>query len=199
MNELSNLMRLQAELALNNITTTRLGFVSSYDFSSYSAKVLLQPDGTETGYLPIFTSWVGNNWGLFCPPNLNDMVAVVFQEGNIECGIIMLRGFQPKNNQGNYLPLQVNPGEFWLVHSSGSSLKFTNDGDVSIVANNNLNIILNDPSMNAVNITGSLNITGSIIASGDISDGKDSMEDIRTTFNSHTHAGGAIPDQQMPT
>lgn len=187
-------MRLEAQSVLGQKSFTKLGTLSSYNPKNYTGKVLIQPEEIETGFLPILSSWVGNSWGLFTPPSLNDVVIIHFFDGNFENGCISLCNFNNVNP-----PLSVNSGEFWIVHKSGSFLKFTNDGNVAINANENLNITINGSNGGAVNITGNVNITGSIVASGDITDRKDSMENIRTIYNGHQHAGSPVPDQQMPT
>ena len=33
------------------------------------SRVLLQPEGILTGYLPVKEPWVGNGWGMYAPPS----------------------------------------------------------------------------------------------------------------------------------
>ena len=171
---LLNVMRMQSQAVVGNTAQTRFATVSSYDPNNYAVKVLYQPDNTESGWLPIGTSWAGNGWGMFSPPPIGTMVKVSFQEGNHEAGIVSTSHF----NDG-YRPLPVPSGEMWLVHGSGSSVKILNDGSISI--------------------TGNTTITGDLHVTGNISDGKDSMEDMRTIYNSHVHGGSPPPTPTMPT
>lgn len=196
MHELANIMRMHAESITsgNQNYMTIMGTVSGYDPNYYCATVTLQPDGTETGWMPIMTPWVGNSWGLFCPPNIGDQVEVQFQEGNINAGIVCLRAYSQVNQ-----PLSVNSGEFWLVHSTGSFIKLTNDGNLSINGNENINISINTNNSGKINLNGNVNVTGNIVASGDITDKKSSMETIRTDYNEHTHPPASdVPSPQMP-
>lgn len=124
---LYNLMRAQAMLGMGGVGMTRVGTVSSYDPNAYAVKVLLQPEGKETGWLPLLSPWVGNGWGLFAPPSIGDMIEVHYQEGGHEAGFACQRFFNDEDR-----PLACPSGEFWLVHKSGSFLKFTNDGDVIV-------------------------------------------------------------------
>lgn len=130
---LYNLMRAQAMLGMGGIGMTRIGTVSSYDPSAYAVKVLLQPDNKETGWLPLVSPWVGNGWGLFAPPTIGDMIEVHYQEGGHEAGFACSRFYNDEDR-----PLACPSGEFWLVHKSGSALKFTNDGDVLVVSDRDL-------------------------------------------------------------
>lgn len=135
MNRLLNTMRAQALMAQSGKASVRLGLVSSYDPANYCVKVRLQPEDFETGWLPLAAPWVGNGWGMFCPPTPGDMVEIQFQEGSAEAGIACLRLYNDSDR-----PLSVPSGEFWLVHASGAYLKLTNDGKVSLSAGTEIDI-----------------------------------------------------------
>lgn len=133
MQGLLNAMRLQADLAGGARAIVRHGIVSSFDPDSYCAKVRVMPEGRETGWLPIVSPWIGNGWGLFAPPSIGDAVEVQFQEDDAEAGYVCQRFFNDSDR-----PLSVQSGEFWLVHKSGSFLKFHNDGSVELQSATNL-------------------------------------------------------------
>ena len=114
--------------------STRHGTVSSYDPNAYAVKVMLQPDNVETGWLPLKSAWIGNGWGLFCPPSIGDAVELAFQEADGGVGSAGLRFFNDQDR-----PLPCPSGEFWLVHQSGSLLKFHNDGSVELHTAQDLN------------------------------------------------------------
>lgn len=186
---------------------TRQAVVTSYDPNQYAAKVLLQPENIETGFLPVATEWVGASWGIFCPPTAGDVVDVHFQEWGKNAGYISKRFFGALAS-----PLAVQSGEFWLVHKSGSFLKFTNDGKVALNTQSDLNATVGG----ATNITSSQDVTvttpnlvvkGNILATGDITDQtgttNQSMRDSRGIYDTHTHPGiqpgggdTGIPNQQ---
>lgn len=152
-NEHMNFMRQAAQMATQGEATTRIGIVTGYDPNTYSAKVQIQPEGLETGWIPVTSSWVGNGWGMFCPPSLGDAVKVEFQGGSFESGMTDARLF---NNVDR--PLTVPSGEFWLVHKSGSFVKLLNDGT----------IVSNAPAWNH---TGDHNVDGSVSTTGNLSAG----------------------------
>lgn len=151
-----NAMRAQASLIQNNRASVRLGIVSSYDPENHCAKVSIQPEDIESGWLPVTSPWVGNGWGLFAPPTPGDMVEVQFQEDSFEAGFVVGRFFNDSDR-----PLAAASGEFWLVHQSGSFLKFNNDGTVDITAQTAINSIA--PEWNH---TGQVNIVGNVSIDG---------------------------------
>lgn len=189
MQGMQNLMRREGERAAGQRALVRMGVVSSYDPARYAAKVKIQPEGFETGFLPVSTPWVGNGWGMFAPPSPGDVVDVHFQEGGRNAAFVALRFFGDAAN-----PVAVPSGEFWLVHQSGSFVKLKNDGTIELKA----------PT---VTVTGNLHVTGDILAGGDIADlngAKGTVQNIRTVYDSHTHGGiqpgggtTAVPNQQL--
>ena len=75
----------------------RHAIVTSYDPERYLAKVMLMPEGQETGWLPIETGHIGNNYGFAVGlqpgdgKTTGDQVIVRFQEGDLESGKIVQR------------------------------------------------------------------------------------------------------------
>ena len=135
MTRLLNQMKMQASLQ-DDFTPSMLGRVSSYDPNNYACKITLFPDdpvsgdkAVTSGWIPVGTIWVGNGWGLYCPPSVGDLVEVDFQEGDFDAGQVHWRFY----NDGQR-PLTCPSGEFWIVHKSGSSIKLTNDGRISVTA-----------------------------------------------------------------
>jgi hypothetical protein len=122
-----NAIRLQAQRAMADLASTRVGLITSYEPANFSVRVALQPEGVITGWLPLCSPWIGNGWGMFAAPSVGDMVAVHFFGGDLEAGFVEGRLFNDVDR-----PLAAPSAEFWLVHKSGSSLKFTNDGTVTL-------------------------------------------------------------------
>lgn len=169
MKHLLNTMRRHAELVAHSKASMRLALVSAYDPNYYAAKVRLQPEDVETGWLPISALGVGNGWGIFSPPSLGDMVQVHFQEGDINAGIVGAKVFNDQDR-----PLPVPAGEAWLVHQSGSFLKLLNSGHVQINCAAEVDIGNVGSALHAL-----------------VTDAFQSL------FNGHTHGGGPVPDQAL--
>ncbi len=180
---LKNAMRYEGQRNSSTKSLVRRGVVSGYDPSSYCAKVRMQPEDFETGFLPVASAWVGPGWGLFCPPSPGDEVDVHFQEGGKNAAYISLRFF------GNVArPLPVSPGECWLVHQSGSFLKLTNDGKASV--NGEVEIDLSAPTVN-ITATAAVNVTAPSITLGSAGETLHKLvtDAFETLFNTHTHPG----------
>ena len=105
----------------------RFGTVTSVDPKTATARVTLQPEGVLTGWLPLLTPWVGNGWGMACPPAVGTQVFVLPQEGDAEQGIIIGATWSLQA-----VPPAAPPGEIWLVHQSGSFLKLLNNGTIQV-------------------------------------------------------------------
>lgn len=136
MKRLLNQMKLYgAMVASTNNTSTRFGVVDSYDPDNYCCKVILKPEDTMTGWLPITSPWVGNGWGLFMPPSIGDVVDVHFQEGDPDAGYVSLRFYDDESR-----PVHCESGVFYLIHKSGSAMKFNNDGTVDLITHSDLRV-----------------------------------------------------------
>jgi len=124
---LSNAIKSHAAGLDQSTGQIKFGTVTSVNPQTATARVLIQPDGVLSGWLPVLSQWVGSGWGMVCPPNPGDQVLLVPQEGDVEQGVIVGRSFSTKQT-----PPVVPGGEFWLVHRSGSFLKLCNDGTIQM-------------------------------------------------------------------
>lgn len=147
----------------------RLGLVASVDPATYTARVMIQPEGVLSGWLPIGSTWVGAGWGLACLPSPGDQVLIVWQEGDPEHGIIACRLWSATTTA----PM-APVGEFWLTHRTGSYLKLRNDGSIASSA-------------------GSWTHTGNLQVTGDVSDGHGSVAALRAHYNAHVHPPASDP------
>jgi len=147
----------------------RLATVSSVDPATYTARVMIQPEGVLSGWLPIASPWIGAGWGLACPPSTGDQVLVLCQEGESEHGIIVGRLWS-----NTATPPVAPVGELWLMHQSGSFIKLHNDGSIESKA----------PSWTH---NGDFHVTGNVF------DSHNSMADLRTHYNEHVHPPSTTP------
>lgn len=191
-------MRREAERVLARVANPRLATVSSYDPDAYAVKVLLQPEGTETGWCPVVSQQVGNGWGLFAPPTPGDQVVVVFEDGSagnpIVIGSVYSDEDRPVVQQdiGNGCPA----GEKWLVSQSGARVRLLKDGTVEIW--------IKDGTQIKANADGSVDINGADLRFGALAAAFRKLVDERfvALFNGHQHpdAQGGLtgpPTQQM--
>lgn len=120
-------LRNQAEKAHRHSAQPRIGIVASSDNGTSTARVLLQPENTLTGWLPVLTLWSGAGWGLAAPPCAGDQVLVICQEGDAAHGMII--GSLYSNS---VRPPEAEIGELTLRHRSGSSIRLLNSGIIAI-------------------------------------------------------------------
>lgn len=169
-------MRRQAMLARGAFTDPCLGVVTSLDTANYCAKVRIEPDNVETGWLPIATQWAGAGWGFFAPIPVGTQVIVVFSECNAEIGLIVGALFHDAMR-----PLDCPEGEAWMVHEGGAFLKFENSGRVYMKA------------PEGFELEGDTNITGALTVTGDVTDRTDdnsvTVKALRDAYNAHHHTG----------
>ena len=201
-----NLMRLQASMVNNGRSSTALGTVIGYDQTNYYVNVQLSPanpidpssQALSTGWIPLFSPWVGNGWGFFAAPNIGDIVEIHFQEGSQQASYAGMRCFQMGQN------LEVPPSECWLVHETGAYIKMLTSGEIDIVSGVTGSPPINITSTGLVNITGAnVNVSGTVKL-GNLSGTLTSLLTgaAMSIYNTHTHpqqGGGntSIPTQQM--
>jgi uncharacterized protein involved in type VI secretion and phage assembly len=114
--DLENLILSTIERYMASRYSERHGLVTSYDPERYLAKVTFQPEGQESGWLPIETGHIGNGFGIAVGlqpgdgKQSGDQVIVRYQEGDFESGKIVQRV-----HSDNDRPPTVQSGEmvFW--------------------------------------------------------------------------------------
>lgn len=101
---------------IGNVRThQRYANVTSYDPEKHLGKVMLMPEGQESGWLPIGTGAIGNSYGIAMGlqpgdgKKTGDQVIVDFSEGDIESGKIIQRVHSDSDK-----PPKVESGEFVL-------------------------------------------------------------------------------------
>jgi phage baseplate assembly protein gpV len=198
MRALLNAMAANAQQTSAGDSGTRQGIITAYDPDSYAVKVQLQPTGEETGWIPLSSPWVGNGWGLAAGPMIGAEVEVEFDSGLMGAGMVAGQFY----NDEDRCPGPPS-GEFWLVHKSGSLLKFLNTGEVLLSAN--LKMTYDAPAHHFTG--GDVTMDNNLIVVKDISDNNGlygTVQKVRVTYNGHTHpengdGGGTTskPNQQL--
>lgn len=123
-------------------------------------------------------------FGFASAPHEGAETMVAFFGGNRDAGTVL------KTFDKRYHPTGLAPGETKIYTSDGTYIHLQANGNVSITAGTKITIT-----------SPNVEITGNLAVHGDITDhstgsGK-SMLQMRTIYNSHTHAGGPVPDQSM--
>ena len=191
MNHLMNMMAMRSSMAQSAFTGTRQGVITAYDPVEYAIKVTLQPTGEETGWIPLGTPWAGAGWGFAAGPMIGAEVEINFDSGTVGVG---MAGSQFYNNEDR-CPGPPS-GELWIVHQSGSLLKFLNSGAIVIQDKAGSAFSLNGDGTSSHNASAGMTITadiqndGKFQASGfikDLNGAHGDVNNIRTVYNGHTH------------
>lgn len=126
--DLLNIIRREAERVVERQASgIRIGTVSSYDPVTHSVKLELQPDGDQTGWMPVCAAGIGDGSGSYHGPATGQMFAAYFMEGDLEVGLII--GRVPNDDDS---PVEVQSGEIIDLTPWGSFVKLLQDGSVTI-------------------------------------------------------------------
>lgn len=181
MRALLNVMAASARQATMGEIGTRHGIITAYDPDAYVVKVQLQPSGEETGWIPLSSPWVGKDWGMAAGPMIGAVVEVEFDSGLPGAGMATGQFY----NDQDRCPGPPS-GEFWLVHQSGSLLKFLNNGEVLLSAK--VKLTYDAPAHHFRR--GNVRIDENLTVVKDIRDRNGqygTVNRIRTFYGGHTH------------
>ncbi len=176
----------------------RWGVVTSVDPTRPAVKVTIQPEGVQSGWLPVAQSGAGASMtavvipdvgmNALLVPDLGDgghYIVVGFAHSDVSVIPVVPAGL-PGTLNGSPSTAQTpwQAGEAGFVHKSGSVLRMCSDGTVYV--------------------RGPLHVDGPFMANGDVSDRHGSLDRLRGAFNGHTHgdpqggqtAGPSNPDPE---
>ena len=173
---------------MSGLFIARYGTVSSFNPADYTVKVQIQPEGTQTGFIPLTAPWVGNNFGAVFGPQVGDQVLVHFVDGNLQASIAGGRTFS-----NAALPPPVQSGQAAIVDSHGAYVRLNNDGTITAGAPTSITLTAPNAYLHG-NLTVSQNLTvqgnqsnsGTIAASGTISSSTDVVANGKSGHG-HTH------------
>lgn len=135
MEQIKALVRLEVERVTARHKHNRNAIVTSVDPDTYSAKVRYEPhdpndqDNAEGGWIPIQAVATGQGYGIYSIPEVGHPVEVAFDMGDHETGRIVQRHASEQHQP----PQNMQEGEHWMVHKTGSAIRFAKDGTVSIL------------------------------------------------------------------
>lgn len=127
---ITNLIYTCIDQAMSRRMHPRVGTVTSYDPKTHSVKLSRQPEGIETGFIPLGAHAIGNGWGIVSGAQVGDQFVMGFLGGDVEVPFIMSRLFSDQET-----PPSVQAGELIMQHQTGSMVKFAVDGSVTHVSN----------------------------------------------------------------
>lgn len=136
MGDIEDLVRRIVDQVLSRRPKPSIGTVTSYDPNRYAAKVLLQPKGVETGWLPIETGHIGNGFGIAIGLTAGDQVKVDYVGGDKDAPSITGRLHSDQER-----PPVAQSGEIVIQSAAGFILKADQAGVLTLSTNGqNINI-----------------------------------------------------------
>lgn len=130
--DLANLIMLENKRKETGRIKRLSGLVTSWDSKNHSAKVMLQPEGVETSWLPVLAHHIGNGWGVLVgltPGDgkiTGDQVEIDFPDGDINQPRVTLRVHSDTDR-----PPPVESGEILIKHQKGGSLFADKNGNIT--------------------------------------------------------------------
>lgn len=127
--DIEDLVRRIVDQMLSRQAHMRVGVVTSYDPNRHAIKAKQQPEGHETGWMPIGTPHVGNGIGIVAGATPGDQVILGYHEGDIESPVVLGRIHSDQAR-----PPAVKSGEV-VVQTSGSMIKMDQAGNLTQTSN----------------------------------------------------------------
>lgn len=207
-NRLTNSVLGRAAQQGQSVGQPRLGMVASYDPKTFLVKVMIEPDGLLTGWLPIATTAVGSGT-MRVAPTVGDQCLVVPQEG--DTGAMVVTGFihsqsarppqkadairgeesELKSGEG----LWTGPrGQFIRMNSDGTVLlkaeQFNVEGKLHVTGNITCEAdVLADGNVRA---DGDVSADGTVSAAEEVIDREGKLSELRKNYNDHQHPVGGL-------
>jgi phage baseplate assembly protein gpV len=202
MDRLLGALKQHVAAMIARIGQPRWGTVTSYDATNHLAKVLIQPEGNQTGWLPIGCPWVGPGWGEITPLHVGQQVKMVPDSGDPNNLVIVTGGYSTSmmppipSNVIAGAAAAMQPGERAFVSMAGSVIRFCADGSIygkgtffnwegNMVVSKNLEV-LGDLAI----LGTAIGATGAITAKGEISDlagARGTLDLLRSDHDLHMH------------
>ena len=207
MQALINAMKAHVGAMLSQIAQPRIGLVSAVDPARHMVKVVLQPEGVQTGWVPVTAGW-----SMLELPATGQQVLTVPQEGDADSLHVIGRVFAAGGGDAPYkapsafsapgafagnAATNIVPGQEVLLRNVGGAvIRLLPDG--SIYTHGTWR---HDGDMT---VNGNLLVNKNILAVADITDqnaAHQSVAGLRNAYNAHTHTQGndARGDAEVPT
>jgi phage baseplate assembly protein gpV len=208
MNKFRALIRRDIEAAIATVAQPRFATISSVDPANHAVRVLVQPEGIMSAWIPDSSAVMASGgFGVVAPCGVGDQVKVIFSHGDSDHPVVVGRVFSTVDMPPTspVTGKAVQPGEFGVFTRGGAWTHYPVDGSVHTNAPQGMFIVGNTKIIGNLEVTldatidGDLSIegiadgsTGGIVAKGNITDlagSHGTLEAFRETHNIHVHPG----------
>ena len=184
MDQFINALKAHASRMDGQMPQPRWGIVQSVDPTRPAVKVLIEPEGVLSGWLPLGQMMAGNGWTFLALPVPGDMAIMVPDAGSSSAYVVTGFGHNdgalpppvPAANGGGTVALEA--GEIVAVSKGGAILRFVSDGTIFAKA---AAFNIQAP----VNILGNVAVTGNLTTTGEVTAGFGGGDQVG--LQTHTH------------
>lgn len=134
MSDIEDVVRRIVDQMLSRRPHTRVGVVTSYDPNRHAVKVIQQPEGSESGWIPISTPHVGNNFGVAIGLTPGDQVVIGYHEDDLESPFVSGRLHSDQER-----PPVAQSGEI-VIQTPNTLIKVDSSSNISVTTTGNLTI-----------------------------------------------------------
>ena len=157
MDDFINAMKRYVAVMVASMPQPRRGLLESFNPSKMQVKVVVQPEGALSGWLPVISPFAGSNCGILAVPPIGSQVMVVPTDGFADAGTAI--GSQWSSQ--TLPPPGYTAGEIWLISTGGAIAQLKTDGTVT----------LQDPSGAKITLTNNskiISVDGELQCSGEV-------------------------------
>lgn len=190
----------RAQIAAAQTGANRFGLVTSYNPHDHTVSIDTL-DVDEDGQpvvakdVPITTMAAGSTSMRYAPA-AGQMAFYSVDSHDSDSKVVTGFGHSDLNRPSDSVQLQ--PGEFLLSTDKGFSLHVAADGSISITAQKAAVTIQTTSWTGDINLDGRLVATGNVESQADIKDKSKTLDDLRQTFDRHTHVVQGLGGQTKP-
>ena len=183
MNDLFNMMKAAASAVVGAQGQARWGIVSNVDAARGAVRVMMQPEGVLSGWLPISQQSAGAGMTMLTVPTVGSQAFVIPDAGDAEHGVVV--GFA--HNDGAQIPKAPatngtggTPSTALVPLTQGETLIYGTDG--TVIRYGGAAGMYFKPG------GGTLMVDGNVACNGDVFDRHGSLDRLRVHYNAHRHA-----------
>lgn len=148
-NDPMELLKYIAASQVEQLHVASVGEISSLNPAKFLARVMLQPLGVETGWLPIGTIYGGPGYGIVGLPLLGAQVLVLFDGGDLNCGKIIMTTFNEVDK-----PPAIEPGQLLISTASDAQILLGANGEITLNGGTQAVARVGDTATGTVTIAG---------------------------------------------
>lgn len=174
--DIKNASKLAVSQMVASMPQPRRGTVQSFDPARMLARVLIEPEGLLSGWIPVLTPMAAAGHGVLAAPEIGAQVVVLPVDGSAQSFVVLGAHFSVPDPP----PAGYAVGDILLITNGGGSVHVTAAGAITVAAPGGAQIAL--ATNGTITVTGNVTVNGALTVSQDAT-----INGI--TFSAHQHSG----------